>query len=94
MPHSLRQVFCFRSAVFAAIVLSTLVSRQFGRNGANRLFWRLVPACPLSGNSHSVGKSPHVGLQAMMSAIVSVRLLLALERRAYRRVLRRSGEQC
>jgi hypothetical protein len=30
--------------------------------------------------------SPHVGLQAMMSPIVSVRFLLALERRACRRV--------
>src|SRR6266704_822489 len=33
-----------------------------------------------SGNSRSVGKSPHVGLQAMKPQIVSVRLSLLLKR--------------
>ena len=38
---------------------------------------RLLPVCP-SGNSRSVGKSPHVGLQAMKPQIVSVRLSIGI----------------
>src|SRR3954469_14818826 len=37
-------------------------------------------ALALSGNSRSVGKSPHVCLQAMKPQIVSVRLSLLLKR--------------
>jgi hypothetical protein len=56
----------------------SLSIRRYGRVVGN-LTSGLLQTCPSSGNSRSVGKSPHVELQAMNPQIVSVRLSLLLK---------------